>query len=70
MAFLVLLKPVIVAFVFFRLQISDEMFLIHIVIFLEKFYLLLNPISYRDVCHSGLHQNRCYLLMKVLVVVY
>ena len=60
----------IVVFVFVRVHIDDEVFLIQRLTFLDKFYLFCIPISYQDVYYSGLHPNKSYLLAKLLVVVY
>ena len=59
MVFLELLVLVTVEFVFFQVHIVDVVFLVLMMTFLENFYLLCNPISYLNVCHSELRQNVC-----------
>ena len=47
-------------FVFVRVHISDEVFLLQILTFLENVFLLYSLVSYQDVYHNGLHQSKCY----------
>ena len=61
---------VIVEIVCFQVRIIDVVFQVLFTLFLEKFNLLYNLISYLGVCHSELHQNERCSLVIVLVNVY
>ena len=67
MVITILLMQVVVIFVYVRDCMSDEVFLIWIRTFLEKFYLLGSLVSYLGVYHSRLHKNVYYSLVKILV---
>ena len=68
--FLILQVQVIVELVFVQIHISDEAFLVLIVTFLEKFYVLYSLISCLSGFHTELHQNMYFSLVTVLVCVY
>ena len=54
-----------VVFRYVQVHINDEVFLVQLVTFPEKFYLLYSLVYYLDVYHSGLHQDMCYSKVRV-----
>ena len=60
----------IVIIVFFQIHISDGVFVVRRVTFLEKFYLLCNLFSYRGKNHSGVVQTLGLTGGKNLVILF
>ena len=55
---------------FFQNHITDVVFLILVMTFVERFCLMCSPIEYLGDCHNESRQNKCCSLVIFLVSVY